>query len=472
MAEVLVLGAGMNGLTTAMLLAQDGHEVTVVERDPSGPAGGAHEAWDSWERRGVNQFRMAHFMVPRWATEIGAVLPAVLDELRGLGGLDLDLVGMLPEALTRGPAAGDERLRTVTGRRPVLEMALAAVADRTPGITVRRGVTVTGLRTGPSPSGRPPHVTGVLTEGGGAVPADLVIDTAGRRSTVPAWLEAVGSRRPYEEREDCGFVYYQRTFRSGDGTIPPAYAALLQHYSSLSVLTLPADNGTWAVVLVASGRDRPLRALRDVDTWTRALGRFPLAAHWGDGEALHPGVVTMASIEDRLRRYVVDGEPVVTGLVAVGDAWACTNPSLGRGTSIGLLHALALRDVLRDVGVEQPAKLVRRFDEVTGAELEPIYRATLAFDRHRLAELESDAAGQRYSPDDPTWSITKAMMAAAPSDPAVLRAFLAISALQATPEEILAVPGMYDRVVEGGADAPQYVLPGPDRAALLAAVQR
>jgi phytoene dehydrogenase-like protein len=37
MATILVLGAGMNGLTTAMLLARDGHDVTVLERDPAPP---------------------------------------------------------------------------------------------------------------------------------------------------------------------------------------------------------------------------------------------------------------------------------------------------------------------------------------------------------------------------------------------------------------------------------------------------
>ena len=51
MATVLVLGAGMNGLTTAMLLARDGHEVTVLERDPAAPPP-APQAWDHWERPG------------------------------------------------------------------------------------------------------------------------------------------------------------------------------------------------------------------------------------------------------------------------------------------------------------------------------------------------------------------------------------------------------------------------------------
>jgi flavin-dependent dehydrogenase len=43
----------------------------------------------------------------------------------------------------------------------------------------------------------------------------------------------------------------------------------------------------------------------------------------------------MAGILDRYRRFVVDGAPVVTGYAAVGDAWACTNPSAGRGISVG-----------------------------------------------------------------------------------------------------------------------------------------
>ena len=75
MAQILVLGAGLGGLTTAMLLARDGHEVTVLERDPAGRRPAADEAWDGWERRGVNQFRLPHFMLPRWRAEMRAELP-------------------------------------------------------------------------------------------------------------------------------------------------------------------------------------------------------------------------------------------------------------------------------------------------------------------------------------------------------------------------------------------------------------
>ena len=141
----------------------------------------------------------------------------------------------------------------------------------------------------------------------------------------------------------------------------------------------------------------------------------------------------IAGIEDRHRRYVVDGGPVVTGLVAIGDAWACTNPSLGRGASIGMLHACALRDLLRDVGPDQPEKLVRRFDEITESTVTPLYRMTLAFDRHRLNEIAADVAGETYQTSDPSWAMTKALYAAAPQDPDVLRAYASVASMLCTP---------------------------------------
>ena len=58
MAAVVVTGGGLIGLSTAMLLAKDGHQVTVLERDPNPPPATPAEAWELWERRGVNQFRI------------------------------------------------------------------------------------------------------------------------------------------------------------------------------------------------------------------------------------------------------------------------------------------------------------------------------------------------------------------------------------------------------------------------------
>lgn len=469
MAEILVLGAGLNGLVTAMLLAGDGHRVTILERDDAPPGDDADTVWREWQRPGVNQFRQLHFMLPRWRTLMQLELPAVLEQVIAFGGSRVNIFDELPPGMTGGRREGDERFGTVTARRPILEAAAAAVAQRTRGVSIRRGVTVTGLLTGHSLVASAPHVTGVVTDGGTVLRADLVVDATGRRSPIATMIESAGGRRPYEEREDSGFVYYARHFRSADGSRPAALGTLLQHFNSLSILTLPCDNDTWGVGLITSARDKQLRALRDTTAWQAALKRYPTVAHWGEAEPI-TDVQVIAGIEDRYRRFVVDGEPVVTGLVAVGDAWACTNPSLGRGASIGMLHAGALRDLLRDVSPDQPEKLVRRFDEITESTVTPLYRMTLAFDRHRLYEIAADVAGETYQTSDANWTMSKALYAAAQQDPDVLRAYVSVVSMLCTPPEALAAPGLVGKVLTLGAGAPQYPTPGPDRAELVSAI--
>jgi 2-polyprenyl-6-methoxyphenol hydroxylase-like FAD-dependent oxidoreductase len=467
-AQVLILGAGVGGLTTAMLLARDGHDVTVLERDPAGPppVERAGEAWDRWQRRGVNQFRLAHFMLPPWWAQMRLELPEVRPALQAAGALRCNVLEALPVG-RRGPMRdGDERFETVTARRPVLEAAMSHAAS-TAGITIRRGVTVTGLATDRRTP--VPRVTGVLTDGGRVLYADLLVDCGGRRSALGSWLEAAGARRPAEERADSGFVYYARHFRSSTGEQPPALTNFLQHYDSVSVITLPADNGTWGVVITTSSRDKAMRALREPARWHAAVARYPLAAHWAEAEPIS-GVDVLAGIEDRYRRLVIDGRPVATGVVAVGDALACTNPSLGRGASIGVTHARLLRDLLRETGPDDHDKLARRFDEVTGQVVEPMYRATLWYDGHRLAEIDADLAGVPYRTDDARWSMGKALFAASLGDPDLTRAYTSIAAFLVAPDEVFAQPGVRDRVVALGMAAPQYPSPGPARPDLLAAL--
>ena len=105
----------------------------------------------------------------------------------------------------------------------------------------------------------------------------------------------------------------------------------------------------------------------------------------------------MAGIMDRYRRFAVDGAPVVTGFAAVGDAWACTNPSAGRWVSVGLVHSQVLRQTARDY-LDEPAGFARALDEGTERVVAPFYWNQIRADRARLGgddALREDRAGVR-----------------------------------------------------------------------------
>lgn len=445
------MGAGMCGLTTAMLLARDGHAVTVLERDPEEPPPTVDAAWEAWERRGVGQFRMLHFLQPRWRAEVEVALPELVDEMDALGAVRHGPAGIAAR-YTGGSRDGDDRLVALTGRRPMIETAVARVAARTPGLTIRRGAPVESLVPGPTHGSGVPHVTGVRLESGEEVHADLTVDAGGRRSAVMRLLDGVGARTPHVEEEDCGLVYYGRHLRSTDGSVPEQRGPLLASCGTLSTLTLPADNGTWGLGLLAATSDKAMRGLKAVDAWERVWRSIPASAHWLDGEPITDGVAVMANVPDRIRHFVVDGEPVATGYVAVADAWACTNPAVGRGITIGLLHALCLRSTLADVGLDDPRAFALAFADAATQRVEPWYRATLDLDRGRLREIEALLATGTYEPDDPRRSVARAFLTGAWYDPDLLRAFMEIGGMLAPTEQVFARPGLLDTVL-GFADA-------------------
>ena len=76
----------------------------------------------------------------------------------------------------------------------------------------------------------------------------------------------------------------------------------------------------------------------------------------------------------------------------------------------------------------------------------------------------------RDNTSNPAWDFSKALYAAAACDPDVLRAYTSVAALTAMPADVLAEPGMLDKVISVGSAAPRYSAPAPARAELLAAV--
>jgi 2-polyprenyl-6-methoxyphenol hydroxylase-like FAD-dependent oxidoreductase len=444
-AKIIVLGAGICGLAAGMVLRRDGHEVTILERDPEPAPRSPREAWDRWMRGGVIQFRQPHYLQSRGRIVLEEELPDVLAALEAAGGLRFDLLSLMPPPISdRAPRAGDERFPTVTARRPVLEQVLGRAADAEHGLEIHRGVSVRELAVRAYDG--LPHVTGVRTDSGKHLSADLVVDATGRRSQLPRWLEAAGARPVYEEVEDSGFMYYTRYFRSRNGALPEFRAPILTPVGTFSVLTLPSDNETWSVTIYASAGDRPLKRLRDPDLWSALVAACPRHAQWLDGKPI-TGVLPMSGINDRYRRFMIGGRPVATGIAAVGDAYACTNPSNGRGMSLGLMHVQRLRDVTR-AHLHAPRQFAEVWDEVTEAELTPWYRENVQEDRARAGEMEALCNGLEPEPPSTTSAVLqRALLAAVPRDADAFRAFVASRCCLTRLEETFASPGFAEHIL-------------------------
>jgi 2-polyprenyl-6-methoxyphenol hydroxylase-like FAD-dependent oxidoreductase len=465
MPKIIVLGGGVIGLSTAMLLTRQGHDVTVFERDSAPVPGSPEEAWDAWERRGVAQFRQAHYLHPPGAQLFHTNLPDVKKALLNAGCVTFSPLSTMPPFITdREPRPGDERFQTITGRRPTIEYALASVAERT--LSVRRGIRVESLLSGPSTGDGIPHVTGVRCADGEEVRADLVVDATGRSSKLPDWLEAAGARGPIEEAEDSGFIYYTRFFRSSKGAVPPYRAGLLTIFPTYSLLALPGDSQTWSLTVYISAGDAALKKLRETRHWNALVGACPLHAHWIEGEPI-TDVLAMGGVVDRYRRFVVDGAPVATGIVSVGDSWACTNPSLGRGITMGLLHALGTAEVAQE-HLGNPRALALAHDSMTEERVAPWYRDTINVDRMRIRGLNAELEGRPLAPPtDPAARTAAAFPAAMLHDADLFRAFMETTSMLALPQEVMKRPGVAERITEVAEAHPPMMPPGPSREQLL-----
>src|ERR1700712_240503 len=154
MAErVLVIGAGMAGLWTALALAPSGRDVTLLERDPPPPEGGPDAAFEGWARRGVGHLRHSHAFLARLRLLIRDEHPELLAELMAAGCRDLTFEGGLTDIHKRTHLAdpAGRALAALTSRRTTLELIMRRYVERQPNVTIRSSMFVKDLLIAPGP---------------------------------------------------------------------------------------------------------------------------------------------------------------------------------------------------------------------------------------------------------------------------------------------------------------------------------
>ncbi|MER5325984.1 FAD-dependent oxidoreductase [Streptosporangium roseum] len=381
--RIVVLGGGIAGLAAAIALARRGYPVMLIERDPPPPAGRDQDPFLAWKRRGVPQFRLPHGFSARARSLLAAHAPDVLERLRADGIEEINVFKQLVAPELWQPS--DDEFTVVWARRSAFELALRRSAEAEPGIRLLSPEVASGLRFERSPSG-PPRVTGVRLADGRELDADLVLDCGGRRSPVSRWL-ADEEAHVRTDLQDCQTVYFSRYYRFTPGCELPktAVAVLRGELESVMYLGFPGDHDTFAICLEARPDDRDMRLLRHTWAWEATARSIEEVAPWIDPANATPvnEVQTMGGHHNVRRRYVVDGRPIVLGLLAVGDALCTTNPAYGWGASMALTYAFAAAEAVARHDPD-PVAVALAYDAATASEADAVYRESAAMDRARI----------------------------------------------------------------------------------------
>ncbi|MFJ4190192.1 FAD-dependent oxidoreductase [Kitasatospora sp. NPDC089509] len=409
MARVAIIGGGISGLATALMLGRQGHPVTLFEQETRQAGHDLDQDFHHWNRPRVPQADQPHSFLAPVRTVLRAEAPDVHADLLARGAREYHDFDWFEEHPPH--RAGDEDLITLRTRRIVLEAALTAAVEREPAVDVRRGERVTGLTV---TGGRPPRITGVRTglrTGVATHPADLVVDAAGRRSPVPGWLVEAGCRPPVVDSHRTGIAYLCRWYRlRADGPRDPGRVRTGSAAEFALAGVFPSDNDTFALSMVVSTADPTRGALTDPAVFEAVARRFPACAAWLelDPEPRSP-VLAMAGLDNRWTSLADAAGPVVTGLVNAGDSIVHTNPTLGHGVALGLRTAQYLAHHADEVAADPTG-----YHAWTTRSLRPVFDDQVAADRANEQRLKGTSA----APD----RRAAALAACAFDDPVVMRA--------------------------------------------------
>ncbi|WKK23213.1 FAD-dependent monooxygenase [Streptomyces olivoreticuli] len=418
--RAVVLGAGMAGMLAASVLARHVEEVVIVDRDrmPDGAR----------PRKGLPQARHAHLLMSGGARVVDALLPGTLERWLHAGARRMPLTAGL---VVMGPQGWFPRVPGtqffLSCTRDLLDLVVREQVLALPGVVLRDGTEALALL------GDTGRVTGVRIreEGAHAVEelgADLVVDASGRGSQAAHRLTDLGLPVVHEETVDSGLVYATRVFRAPPGTerfpVVSVQSDPRSRRPGQGATMLPIEGGRWLVTVSGTRGGEPSRSAEEFEPFTRAL-RDPLIADLIDrAEPLTDVHITRSTVN---RRRFFERLPAwPEGFVALGDAVATYNPVYGQGMSVAAQSAAALRDALREGGVDSPglARGVQRsVARVTGG----------AWDLATGEDINYPGAIGKRPPAAARLlrGYFQRMMWAATGDPLVLRALMDVMTLSA-----------------------------------------
>ncbi len=431
--HAVVIGASIAGLCAARVLSDFYDRVTVLERDelPASPV----------NRTAVPQGRHVHLLMARGAAEFNGLFPGLLDDMVTAGVPILEnrpdciYFGAAGHVLGTGHRLRDEFTAYVPSR-PQLEWQIRRRVMDIANVDIHAG----SVRE-PCFDEHSQRVTGVLLDppdGGDlqSVPADLVVDAAGRGTRLPVWLEQWGFERPREDTVEVGIGYASQQLRIPDGLIDQKVVvagASREHPLGLGMLCY--EDGDWVLTTFGVAKVEPPHTFAEMRALADTLLPPQLAAAIAQAEpvgevAFHRYPVSRWRRYDKLSRFPA-------GIVPLGDAVASFDPTYGQGMTMTSLQAGHLRRALESGSGDVAGELNRATAKTTY----PVW----------VMNAIGDFAFHHANGDTPWWyrpvgNLFDQFLGAAETDPVLaewfLRRFSLLDSLYMIPS-----PGLVTRTV-------------------------
>ena len=343
--HAIVVGGSIGGMLTARVLADHFDRVTIIERDQL-PEG-------SENRPGVPHARHLHFFFKRGLMVAEELFPGLTADLLAAGSHLLDQGRDFRILYRSGWSPRKEMgLEFCTFTRPLLEATIRKhlLAD-SQKIEILQGFEVAGLiLDGSRVAGvnvHPRHQDPNAPVETRALAGDLVVDTSGRGSKAPEWLETSGFAKPEETVVDAFWGYATRIYEPVEDYKKDWKNLLVMNrppYQPRAGIIQPIEGNRWLVTIAGVMHDYPptdeegflrfARSLSSPELYRAIEHAKPLSRIWG-----------YRRTENRLRHY--DKLALPAGFAALGDSVCAFNPVYGVGMTLTGLEVLALRDGLR-----------------------------------------------------------------------------------------------------------------------------
>ncbi len=391
---VTIVGSGMCGMFTGLALDRRGFDVTIIERDVPPPDCSANEAFFSWQRKGVAQFRHPHAFLGLMCSVLEENYPDLLERFFEAGARKVSFEDSIPDHLKPqyNPEPGDEKMWVLMCRRATMETVLRTYVTQTTKVTIRNQVSVADIITEKNDS-QEVFIRGLSlidhqeSNKRSELFSDIVIDATGRSSKFDKWLTSSGVNIK-EERDDAEIVYYTRHYRLKDGVSEPPRDAKNPSMGDLGYMKygiFPGDGGHFALIICLPNEEKELRkAIKSGEKFDEIGMTIPGLRPWlskNKSEAT-TAPFGIGNIHAVWRDFTGAGNNRLLNFFAVGDSAIRTNPLYGRGCSTGALHAHILADILSTES--DPWSRALRFQEESERKVRPIFQASLNEDRRGI----------------------------------------------------------------------------------------